>query len=114
MIAQKHSAIRICLVHGTSNRRQGATRIRGIERKCRMASERNPPRVPPPRIRLATTTKAQRKNRRSVLANQRAPLNPDSPKCSRAGSVMLLMVLFLKAACCGADPDGQARRRGTD
>jgi hypothetical protein len=53
MAATKNSAAFICLVSGTSSSLQRATHRMGIATSWRIASERKPPWVPPPRNRLA-------------------------------------------------------------
>ena len=57
---QNHTASRACFVSGSSTIFQIETSKSGIASNWRIASERKPPRVPPPRMRPATTAKAHR------------------------------------------------------
>src|SRR5262249_27846654 len=74
-----------------------------------VASERKPPRVPPPRMRLATITTVQRENMRPVCVNRRSSASHPG-WTSRAG---LSVFVLVKARKSGARHQLQPRlRRG--
>src|SRR5262245_23680162 len=73
---QKNSATRICFVSGVSSSLQSETSRSGIAISWRIASERKPLCVPPPRTRLATITMTQRANIKMGLPQSKTDGKP--------------------------------------